>query len=82
LVWLPGKFNNFTLKTDSFRIIVTPSSKLYEGLREFFAGISDASCGIRVTITDWKRASFSLSELPEDNGVWESIGESGYRWVE
>lgn len=82
LVWIPGKFRNFTLQTDSFRILVSEKHEFFEGLGEIFRGSDVNACGIRVEVSDWKGAAYTLHELLEDDGYWEPIGDSGYRYIE
>jgi hypothetical protein len=81
LVWLPGKFNNFTLQTNKFRIIVSPSHPFYGLLRDFFADNSTAETPMSVRITDWQLGSYQL-EQPKCAGLWSELGTSGYRWVD
>ena len=82
LVWLPGNFDNFTIQTDRFRILITKNHPFYQPLLDFFDGVNDRSCGFRVEISDWKSAEYIFHELSEGNGAWETIGESGYRWTQ
>ena len=80
LCWLPGKFDNFTLQTDLFRVIITPRNVLYSGLQEFFANCETAETAIGVEIADWDKGSYMLYE-PREKGLWAELGNSGYRWV-
>lgn len=82
LIWLPGKFNNFTLQTGAFRIIIAPKHPMYGHLRNFCnAGNESTEIGFCVEITDWQEGSFML--VPHDrDGNWTDIGESGIRWHE
>lgn len=80
LCWLPGKFNNFTLQTERFRVIVSEKHPFYAGLSEFFANSETAETPIGVEITDWDKGSYMLYE-PKQNGMWQELGNSGYRWV-
>jgi hypothetical protein len=80
IVWTPGKFDNFTLQTDLFRVIISSKHPFYRGLQEFFADSSTAETPIGVEITNWDDGSYMLYE-PKENGMWQELGNSGYRWV-
>lgn len=82
LVWTPGKFRNFTLQTDSFRILISENHEFFGGFRDIFGAISANTCGIRVELSDWKTATYTLHELSEDDGYWEPIGDSGFKYIE
>jgi hypothetical protein len=79
LVWLPGKFDNFTLVTDRFRAIITPKHVFYGGLQEFFANNETAETPIGIEITDWDKKAYMLYE-PQASGLWRELGNTGYRW--
>lgn len=80
LVWLPGKFDNFTLQTNAFRVICTPKHALYPHLSKFFGDSQSAEIGMSITITDWESSEYLL-ERSKAKGMWQEIGSSGYRWV-
>lgn len=80
LCWLPGKFDNFTLQTERFRVIITPKHPFYRGLQDFFANSETAETPIGIEITDWTRGAYMLYE-PQQKGMWQELGNSGYRWV-
>lgn len=82
LVWSPGKFKNFTLQTEHFRVIVVPDNPLFGGLKLYFADVPDLPCEMFVEITDTKRGSYMLVEGKEHCGYWDDIGSSGFKWVE
>jgi hypothetical protein len=80
LVWLPGKFDNFTLQTQYYRIIISSKHPFYRHLRSFFADSQTAEIPVAVRITDWQQGSY-MFEQPKSNGVWRELGVSGYRWM-
>lgn len=80
LVWTPGKFDNFTLQTDKFRVIVSNKHPFYRGLQDFFANCDTAETPIGIEITNWGEGSYMLYE-PKTSGMWQELGNSGYRWV-
>lgn len=80
LVWLPGKFQNFTLQTGRYRVIISNKHPFYSLLGSFFADSNTAETPIAIRITDWGTGSYQLEE-PKSIGLWTEIGSSGYRWV-
>jgi hypothetical protein len=80
LVWTPGKFDNFTIQTERFRVIISNKHVFYSALSEFFANSETAETPIGVEITDWDKGSYMLYE-PKISGMWQELGNSGYRWV-
>lgn len=78
--WLPGKFDNFTLQTDRFRVIITPNHPFYGGLQSFFADSNTAETSISVEITDWDKGAYMLVES-KVRGLWQELGGSGYRFA-
>ena len=80
LCWIPGKFDNFTLQTDRFRVIINRNHPFYTPLQEFFANSETAETPMSVEITDWDKGSYMLTEN-KSRGMWQAIGNSGYRWV-
>lgn len=82
LIWLPGKFDNFTLQTGEYRLIISPKHPLYGHLRAFNnAGNESTEIGFDIELTDWQKASYML--VPNGrNGSWTEIGTSGLRWSE
>ena len=81
LVWVPGKFDNFTLCTAVFRVVVSNRHPFYSLLKAFCADNSTAEVPIGIRITDWTGGSYQLEEPPRESGLWQELGNSGYRWV-
>lgn len=80
LVWIPGKFDNFTLQTPLFRVIATSKNALYPQLSRFFGDKDSAEIGISLRITDWESSEYLL-ERSKAKGMWQELGTSGYRWI-
>jgi hypothetical protein len=76
LVWLPGQWNNFTLETDHFRVIVNPKHKLYGQLRDNFDAFSKGTETLDVVVIDRKSVSYRLNINSEERGEWFFIGGS------
>ena len=81
-VWLPGKFDNVTLETYAFRIILNPKHALYDHFISFFADNNSNRYkgAIGITITDRDKAGFSLNKRDNPNGDWQTLGANGYRF--
>lgn len=82
IVWLPGKFDNFTLQTHAFRLVITPKHPLYEQLAIAFDDLEEfgANRSIGLDIKDRTTLSFEVAEMPTKRGVWKQIGQSGFRF--
>lgn len=81
VVWLPGKFDNFTLVTDSYRVIISSKHPFYNLLSQFFGDSSTAETAIGVRITSWTDGSYCLEEPKNCSGLWQELGSTGYRFV-
>lgn len=81
LVWLPGKFNNFTLQTQHYRVVISSQHPFYGLLRDFFADQDTAETPIGIRITDWSHGSYMLEKPDRTLGMWQELSTSGYRWV-
>lgn len=82
LVWIPRKFNNFTLQTSQYRVIVSSKHPFYGLLRDFFADSNTAETPIGIRITDWQKGSYMLEQPAKTYGLWRELGSSGYRWTD
>lgn len=81
IVWIPGKFDNFTLQTHAFRMIIPPKHPLYEHLTN--ALNSDEGLNsighFRIKIKDRETGDFIL-QPSKKKGQWEPIAKSGFRF--
>jgi hypothetical protein len=82
LIWTPGKWDNYTLECDHFRVIVNPKHKLYGQLRDNLDAFTKGSETLDVVVTDRKSVSYRLHINPEERGDWFFVGgESGLKFT-
>lgn len=81
IVWLPNKFNNVTLQTHKFRLILNETHPLYQHLVVAFDDIEafgeSKSFGIRVLSQE--TGDFKLEEMAK-RGQWSQLSTTAYRW--
>lgn len=82
LIWLPDKFDNVTLQTHAFRVILQEDHPLYADITSTF-GLSEGfedfpSFGVRVT--NREAQSFQLEQMESKKGQWKALGASGRRF--
>lgn len=80
IIWLPSQFNNITLQTAHFRVIISEENPLYKPLLESLRNEDSECCGIRVRITDWNIPKYQLEEAKGDRRKWEKLGKNGLKW--
>jgi hypothetical protein len=82
VIWLPGRWDNYTLETDDFRIIVNQRSKLYAALRNRVDDFTKGSETLDVHVTDRATISYRISTNPEESGEWFFIADgAGLRFT-
>ena len=74
LVWLPGQWDNYTLQTEDFRVIVSRDHKLYRHLRDNLDAFTKGTQTLDVVVTDRAKVSFRLSVNDEKRGEWFFVG--------
>lgn len=79
IIWLPGRWDNYTLETEHFRLRVESTSPLYEGLRKELDEFTKAEHGLSVTVTDTNPGKFYLSP-GSITGYWSFIDDIGLRF--
>lgn len=82
IVWLPGKFQNVTCQTNSFRYIVSESHPLYSELLEYFKNddVLSGAKQLSIVITSVKDATIAITESTKVNGNWEALGKTAYKF--
>jgi hypothetical protein len=79
IVWLPGKFDNVTLQTHAFRVIVGPNHPLYTeilGYKELIT-FGNRYDRLDVIIDNVETAAFSVVESQRVAITWETLGSNG-----
>jgi len=79
LVWLPDQFDNVTLQTQNYRIVLGDNHPLYKATIEYFQSEGTLDTNIRAQVTDWAKGTFEISPGSE-KGNWAKAGNNGYRW--
>lgn len=79
LVWLPDQFDNVTLQTQNYRIVLGDNHPLYKATIEYFQSESTLDTCFRIQIADWSKGTFEITQGKE-RGTWAKAGKNGYRW--
>ena len=81
LIWLPGQFDNFTLQTDEFRLIVRSGTKLYAALSNRLDEWSKGNASMSIDIPEGGNGMYRFVET-QDAGEWFFVGDgSGLRYT-
>jgi hypothetical protein len=78
-VWFPGKWDNYSLECEHFRVSISPSHTLYELLEGGIVRIlTDANAALLIELSD----SSGVIGIRESNfyGVYKTVGNAGYRF--
>jgi hypothetical protein len=82
IIWCPGRWDNYTLECDDFRIIVSPKHNLYAALRDRLDAFTKGTETLDVLVTDRRSVSYRLAKNPEESGEWFFIGgDAGLKFV-
>ena len=79
LIWTPGEFDNFTLETEKFRVILRNGHELYSALDAFTSDSATAEQGLAIVVDERRDGKFSIVESDEPGG-WEEVGANGQKW--
>lgn len=84
IVWLPGQFNNVTLQTHAFRLVIDENDPSFDSYKEHFGGIKTKTTCPRldVTITNLEPLRYKVSENPKTKGSWEKLGKNGLKFTD
>lgn len=80
IVWVPGNFDNYTLVTSKFRIIVTPRDALFQPLKDYFDNESNHSQAIGIEITSDQEATYKIFK-GQHNGKYETFYGNNWKWI-
>lgn len=83
IIWLPGKFDNVTLVTHAFRIIIPPSHELYSEINKEFSTDNDFAKipAIGITVEPDRSGDFSIKPMENKKGEWSTIGANGVKFT-
>lgn len=81
LIWLPGKFENYTFQTERFRAQVPKGTPLYGLITHLLSECEINEKTFAISIVDREAATFKIVPCNEQ-GVWEYIGESGLKFTQ
>lgn len=83
IVWLPGKFDNVTLQTHKFRLILSPTHELYQQFLIAFDDLEvfgeDTKVGLR--ITNQETLEFEIEEMSGTKGKWTQLSSNAYKYA-
>lgn len=74
IIWLPGQWNNITLQTYDFRVIIPEEHEFYSELRDNLDEITKDNQTLIVSVVDRKSVSFRLDISHSIPGEWFFIG--------
>lgn len=80
LIWTPGKWQNFTLETERFRLRIAEDNPYFAYLKTGIATLSDNDYALFVHPVDRDKGTFTLSAKADEPGVWQPVGENGWKW--
>ncbi len=84
IIWVPGKYPNYTLQTHAFRLSISDKHPLYQALNDFMLDVGDdhQTKRIDIVITDAESKEFELRENAKKKVNWKWLGKTGYKATE
>lgn len=79
-VWKPGKFPNYSIETEKFRVSITEDNPKFRAFEEFLDAAIESGSGFAVVVDDKRDGSFGCKPL-SDNWDIEPLGDRGYRFT-
>lgn len=82
IIWTPGTFDNFTLQTHKFRLIIPKEHALYKHLSEAMENEAGFNVygSFGISVSDRKNGKFTLAPRPKDKGQWERLSDNGFKF--
>ena len=77
-VWVPGKFDNFTVETEVFRLRISPSSELYSALKDHLQEFESTDAALAIEVLDTANYRFKLKHIESERAIWVGLGQNGY----
>lgn len=78
-IWVPGTFDNYTLQTGVFRLIITPGHPLYKELEDYLSDGEKRSTGISIQVTSVEDATFVVL-ASRHKGYYEAFYGNNWKW--
>lgn len=84
MIWLPGKFPNFTLQTHAFKISVSESNPLFNELKIFVEEEprDGSSLRVDVIITDIEEGRYRLERSKKQKVKYSKVGTMALKAIE
>lgn len=76
-VWLPNKFPDLTLETETFRLRISHKSRLFESLMECLPSWELNGTALLVSEIEKETFDFTLEVSEVENADWEPLGDTG-----
>lgn len=78
-VWKPGKFPNFSIETEKFRISIAENNPAFKAFSEFLDTCVSESKGFAILVDEDRKGGFEITTLNDDWSV-EELGDRGFRF--
>lgn len=84
MIWLPGKFPNFTLQTHAFKISVSENNPLFKELEIFVQEEPRDGSALRVDviITDIESGTYRLERAKRQKVKYSKVGSMALKAIE
>lgn len=84
IIWVPGKFPNYTLQTHAFRLSISKNHPLFTALNDFMLDVGDDLVTKRfdIVVTDAESKEFELRENVKKKVQWKWLGRTGFKATE
>jgi hypothetical protein len=79
-VWKPGKFPNYSVETEKFRVSITENNPAFLPFKNFLDAAIESGSGFAVVVDDKRDGAFSVKPLSDDWDI-ETLGDRGYRFT-
>lgn len=80
LIWKPGKWDNFTLQTEKFRLRIPADNAYFKELQANLETLCDKDIALFIAISDRDEGTYTLETKEDEPGHWDFIGENGVKW--
>lgn len=84
IIWLPGKFDNVTLQTHSFRYICNSDHPLYEDVLQWCDTLEPGANLKRldIIITSINDKTIQIEESSQKQVTWTTLGKNAIKFTE